>query len=199
MRGLMRNGAAKMSENTFIVLFRGVGGKTQLPTKPLREALTEAGFGNVSTYIASGNVVLSSHLQADGVEARVTAIAKAKFGFSKAIMVVTREEWADLIAQNPFPEAVEQPTTLHAFALEGEPSPEAVAALTTKTAPTERVLVRGKVLYFHAPQGFGTSKLPPVIDKTLGVASTARNWNTVAKLAEIADAAASRCSSQNPP
>jgi uncharacterized protein (DUF1697 family) len=45
----------------------------------------------------------------------------------------------------------------------------------------------GKVLYFHAPEGFGTSKLPPVIDRTLGVVSTARNWNTVRKLMELAE------------
>lgn len=192
MRRPVRVEAAKMSAAVFIVLFRGVGGKTQLPTKPLREALTESGFRKVATYIASGNVVLVSEMSAGKVEARVAAIAKAKFGFSKAIMVVTREDWADLIAHNPFPEAVDEPTTLHAFALGAEPSPEAVAALTAKASPTERVLVRGKVLYFHAPQGFGTSKLPPVIDRTLGVASTARNWNTVVKLAEMADEAASR-------
>jgi len=45
------------------------------------------------------------------------------------------------------------------------------------------------VLYFHAPEGFGTSKLPPVIDRTLGVVSTARNWNTVRKLMELAEKA----------
>jgi hypothetical protein len=46
----------------FILLFRGVGGATQLPTAPLREALTEAGFENVATYINSGNAILRSHL-----------------------------------------------------------------------------------------------------------------------------------------
>ena len=44
----------------YIILFRGVGGATQLPTKPLREALTAAGFKDVATYINSGNAVLSS-------------------------------------------------------------------------------------------------------------------------------------------
>ena len=43
------------------------------------------------------------------------------------------------------------------------------------------------MLYFHAPEGFGTSKLPPVIDRMLGVISTARNWNTVLKLMELAE------------
>ncbi|MBA3516754.1 MAG: DUF1697 domain-containing protein [Rhizobiales bacterium] len=181
-----------MIGETFIVLFRGVGGATQLPTKPLREALTEAGFRSVATYIASGNVVLASGLSADEVKARVAAIVGKKLGFSKSIFVVTRQEWGDFIAQNPFPEAVDRPTTLHAFALEAEPSREAVQALAARAAASERVVVKGKVLYFHAPEGFGTSKLPPIIDRTLEVATTARNWNTVLKLGELARTAASR-------
>ena len=48
----------------YIILFRGVGGATQLPTKPLREALTAAGFKDVATYINSGNAVLSSRKSA---------------------------------------------------------------------------------------------------------------------------------------
>ncbi len=38
---------------TYIILFRGVGGATQLPVAPLREALTKAGFENVATYTAA--------------------------------------------------------------------------------------------------------------------------------------------------
>ena len=49
-----------MSGTIYILLFRGVGGATQLPTAPLREKLTEAGFRNVATYINSGNAILAS-------------------------------------------------------------------------------------------------------------------------------------------
>lgn len=185
------DGSGATSDEVYIVLFRGVGGKTQLPTKPLREALTAAGFRSVATYIASGNLVLASDLSADDIKAGVAAIVLERFDFSKSIMVVTRQVWSDLIAQNPFPDAVGEPTTLHAFALEAEPSQQAVEALTARAVAPERVIVRGKVLYFHAPKGFGTSKLPPIIDRTLGVATTARNWNTVVRLAELAARAAS--------
>jgi uncharacterized protein (DUF1697 family) len=179
-------------DRVYIVLFRGVGGVTKLPTGPLREALTNAGFRNVATYIASGNVVLASGLPTDAVRACVASIAKEKFGFSKEIIVVTRKEWARLIAKNPFPEAVDRPTTLHAFALASRPSKDAVDALNARASPRERVSVSGKVLYFHAPEGFGTSRLPPIIDRTLKVTTTARNWNTVLKLAALAEDAASR-------
>ena len=175
-----------MTSTVFVVLFRGVGGATQLPTKPLREALTDAGFGDVATYINSGNAVLSSRLDVSQTRRKIANIARDKFGFEKDIMIVSRTDWAKLVERNPFPEAVDEPTTLHAFVLEQAPAKENVAALKTRTTGRERLLVDGSTAYFHAPDGFGTSKLPPVIDRTLGVVSTARNWRTVMALMELA-------------
>jgi uncharacterized protein (DUF1697 family) len=174
----------------FIILFRGVGGTTQLPTAQLRAALLEAGFWNVATYINSGNAVLASDLDRDHVRGRVAAVANEKLGFTKAVLVMTGMEWAGLIAANPFPEAVTEPRTLHAFALAAEPAEAAVAALRAKASPTERVAVKGRVMYLHASDGFGRSKLPPLVDRTLGVTTTARNWNTVLALEALAKQAA---------
>ncbi len=171
----------------YIVLFRGVGGATQLPTKPLREALAKAGFGNVATYINSGNAILSSALRASEIAGKIAAIVKKEFAFDKDIMIVSRADWTKLIKGNPFPEAVYAPTTLHAFVLDKAPTKEAIETLTARAARHEGVVVKGKLLYFHAPEGFGTSKLPPVIDRLLGVAGTARNWRTVLALMKMAD------------
>lgn len=180
-----------MPDRVYIVLFRGVGGETKLPVKPLQEALTKGGFGRVTTYIATGNVVLTSDLPAKEVGATVAAIARKKLGFSKPVIVATRGEWAKMIRENPFPEAVEIPRTLHAFLLEARPrSAAAVEALRARATAGERFVLKGRFLYLHTPEGFGPSKLPPLIERALGVASTARNWNTVLKLKELADAAA---------
>jgi uncharacterized protein (DUF1697 family) len=177
-------------ETVYIVLFRGVGGKTQLPTKPLREALATAGFLNVATYINSGNAILSTDRGREEVAEEVAAIAKRQFGFEKDIMLVSRAEWTELINENPFPEAVASPTTLHAFVLDRTPTAAAIAALVAKANERERVVVKGWVLYLHVPDTFAVSKLPPVIDRTLNVISTARNWNTVLKLGKMAEEAA---------
>ncbi len=88
---------------TYILLFRGVGGATQLPTSPLRQALTAAGFGNLTTYINSGNALLRSHLSREKVITSVANICEDKFAFTKAIYAPTLEEWQTLIANNPFP------------------------------------------------------------------------------------------------
>ena len=172
----------------YIILFRGVGGATQLPTKPLREALTEAGFKDVATYINSGNAVLSSRKGAASITAEIARIAKKEFGFDKAIHVVTREDWAELIASNPFPEAVAIPKFLHAAVLADRPEKGKVEALRAFAKGGERIEVVGKVAYLHTPEGFGTSKLAEKFDKGIGVPNTARNWNTVVALARMADA-----------
>lgn len=170
----------------FVILFRGVGGKTQLPVKPLREALTAAGFANVATYINSGNAVLKSRLPREKVTAKVAEICKREFGFEKEVYALTRAEWDELIANNPFPEAVEVPRFLHAAVLAAAPDAAKVEALRGFAAKNERIEVVGNVAYLHTPDGFGTSKLAEKFDKGIGVANTARNWNTVLKLAELA-------------
>jgi uncharacterized protein (DUF1697 family) len=172
----------------YIVLFRGVGGATQLPTKPLREALTAAGFKDVATYINSGNAVLSSRKSAASVTVDVARIARKEFGFDKAIHVVTREEWAELIENNPFPGAVDVPKFLHAAVLASTPEEGKVEALRSFAKDGESIEVVGKVAYLHTPEGFGTSKLAEKFDKGIGVPNTARNWNTVMALAKMADA-----------
>jgi uncharacterized protein (DUF1697 family) len=172
----------------YVILFRGVGGATQLPVKPLRDGLTAAGFKDVSTYINSGNAVLSSRKGSGGVVADIAEIAMQEFGFDKAIYAVTREEWRRLIDNNPFPDAVAVPKFLHAAVLEAEPEKASVEALRAFAKDGERIEVVGKVAYLHTPNGFGTSKLAEKFDKGIGVPNTARNWNTVIALARMADA-----------
>src|SRR5215212_8040704 len=152
------------AKSTYVLLFRGVGGATQLPTAPLREALTEAGFENVATYINSGNAVLRSGLPREEVIAAVAAICEAKFGFTKAIFAPTLEEWSALIGNNPFPQAVATPTCLHAAVLADTPKTAAVDALKALAVPGEGFEVVGQVAYLHTPDGFGTSKLAEKFD-----------------------------------
>jgi uncharacterized protein (DUF1697 family) len=172
----------------YVILFRGVGGATQLPVKPLRDALTAAGLQDVSTYINSGNAVLSSRNGRAAVVADIAKIAKREFGFEKDIHVLSREAWAELIANNPFPKAVETPKFLHAAVLAEAPQTERLEALRAFAKGREAIEVVGKVAYLYTPDGFGTSKLAEKFDKGIGVANTARNWNTVIALAKLADA-----------
>lgn len=175
-------------KTVYILLFRGVGGATQLPVKPLREALTVAGLENVGTYINSGNAVLRTDRPKAEMLKIVAEICEREFGFTKAIHAPALKEWEAVIDNNPFP-GFKEGKHLHAAWLDGEPKPGAVEALRAVCAEGEGIEVVGRVAYLHTPHGFGRSKLAEKFDKLIGVANTARNWNTVVKLMAMAEAA----------
>lgn len=175
----------KKQRTTYILLFRGVGGATQLPVAPLREALTEAGFTGATTYINSGNALVRSPLPREKVIATVARLCKEKFGFDKAIFAPTAAEWEAVIANNPFPKMAEG-KHVHAALLAGPPAPAAIKALRSLAVGGEALKVVEGVAYIHTPNGFGTSIFAARFDKGIGVVNTARNWNTVLKLGALA-------------
>jgi len=179
-----------MKPSIHLLLFRGVGGKTQLPVKALREKLSEAGFENVATYINSGNAIVRSRLSRQKVIANVAELCREHFHFEKAIFAPTLAEWDALIAHNPFPKAaMEAPSTVHAALLERRPEREAVDRIRACAMEGEGLEIINDVAYLHTPHGFGKSKMAEKFDKWIGVTNTARNWNTVLKLAELGRAA----------
>lgn len=170
---------------TYLLLFRGVGGAVQLPVGPLREALTKAGFKNATTYINSGNAVVRSPLSREETLTKVATLCKKKFNYDRPIFAPTAAEWAAVVANNPFPKMAEG-KHVHAALLAGVPDPVKVKALQALAVEGEQLrLVKG-VAYIHTPHGFGTSKLAEKFDKGIGVVNTARNWNTVLKMHELA-------------
>lgn len=175
----------------YLILFRGVGGKTQLPTKSLREKLTEAGFENVATYINSGNAIVRSRLNRKKVVATIAELCRREFGFDKVIFAPTLEDWENLVSRNPFrTAAAKAPTAVHAVLLESTPEATNVERVRSCASKGEQVEIIGNVAYLHTPHGFGKSKMAANFDKWIGVTNTARNWNTVLKLAELGRKAA---------
>ncbi|HTL73051.1 MAG TPA: DUF1697 domain-containing protein [bacterium] len=178
-----------MKPVVYLILFRGVGGKTQLPVQALRKKLTAAGFENVATYINSGNAIVRSPLNRKQVIATIAELCRKHFGFDKAIFAPTLAEWDELIAHNPFANAAANaPTTVHAALLENAPHLENVERVRACAVKGEEIEIVGSVAYLHTPHGFGTSKLAAKFDAWIGVTNTARNWNTVRKLTELGHA-----------
>lgn len=173
----------------WIILFRGVGGSTQLPVAPLRRTLADAGFTKVATYINSGNAIVESTLPREALVQRVADICAREFGFHKDVHAVPLVEWEALVEANPVPEADIVPKFLLAAVLARDPEPENVESLRALAAPGETFAVIDGVAYLHAPGGFDGSKLAARFDRGIGVPNTARNWNTVLKLAELGRAA----------
>ena len=179
-----------MKDTVYLILFRGVGGKTQLPVQVLREKLTKAGFENVATYINSGNAIVRSGLSRDKVIATIADLCRKHFKFEKAIFAPTLAEWDAVIARNPFAKAAASaPTTVHAALLDGTPKTDDVKRILAFAVNGEDIKVIDGVAYVHTPNGFGNCKMAEKFDKWIGVTNTARNWNTVLKLAELGRAA----------
>lgn len=175
-----------MSElTTYLLLFRGIGGATQLPVAPLREALTKAGFKNAATYINSGNALVRSALSREETIAKVAVICKKKFGFDKPIFAPTLAEWEAVIKNDPFPNKVEG-KHVHAVLLAANPTADAIKKIQALAVGDEDLKVVKGVCYIHTPNGFGTSKMAEKFDKWIGVVNTGRNWNTVLKMHELA-------------
>jgi uncharacterized protein (DUF1697 family) len=178
-----------MKRTVYFILFRGVGGKTQLSVQTLREKLTEAGFENVATYINSGNAIVRSRLSRKQVIATIAELCRTQFNFEKAIFAPTLAEWDDLIARNPFAKsATNAPTTVHAALLANAPRPEDITRVRACAVKGEGIEIVENIAYLHTPHGFGRCKMAEKFDKWIGVTNTARNWNTVLKLAELGHA-----------
>jgi uncharacterized protein (DUF1697 family) len=178
---------------TYIALFRGinVGGSHMLPMKDLKLMLEQNACVDVRTYIQSGNVIFRSTMSdVERLAKRLTAAVSKSHGFEPRVLVLTRAELESAAAGNPFPEASENPKSLHLFFLSEAPQKPDLKACETLKAKTERFELKGPIFYLHTPEGFGTSKLAGRAERLLGVAATARNWRTVTTLLEMAKGSA---------
>ena len=175
--------------NTWIALFRGinVGGHHLLPMKMLAALIEDLGGTQVRTYIQSGNAVFR-HAGSDAaaMSTRIEAAVLKKYGFSPRVLMLTRKDLEGAVSANPFPQAQAQPKTLHLAFLAQRPTRPDLASLNAVRHDTEEFVLDGKVFYLHAPGGVGQSKLAACYEKLLGVPATARNWNTVLKVLEMA-------------
>lgn len=145
----------------------------------------------VQTYVQSGNVVfVSSNKNLDGLSRRISGAIHAKLGFQPEVILRTAAEMRRVIAKNPFAgrPGIEPAKLLVAF-LAGIPGKVARESLSKLDMRGEELHARGSELYIYFPNGMGRSKLPwPAVNKALGTPSTGRNWNTVLKLCEMAEA-----------
>ena len=156
-----------------------VGGTGKLPIADLVKLCEKAGFVRVATYIQSGNVVFESPRSQAEVGAILEAALAKKLGKPTRVHVRSATELRAILDGNPFPKA---PTNrVLVFFL------DAVGGVVSnvKNQAKEELVLLGRELFVHYPEGQGTSKLVVPLAKE----GTGRNLNTVAKLAEMAASA----------
>ena len=177
----------------YVGLLRAVNvGKRQVPMAKLRVLCEELGHTEVETLLQSGNVVFTApKAKATDLEAAMAAALKAEFGFAVPVLVRTGAQLDRVIDANPFAkQAKADPKSVHVAFASGPVKASLLADVDTeRLAPDEFAPGKDEV-YLHYPNGSGRSKMVlAVFEKPLGLDLTARNWNTVVKLRDLASAA----------
>jgi uncharacterized protein (DUF1697 family) len=149
-----------------------VGGTGKLPMKDLVALCEAAGLASVRTYIASGNVVFATALDAAEVEARLGRALLAYMGKPVGLALRTAEELEAVLALNPFT-AHDAKGRDHHVPPGTRPRQTCSTRSCGPTANSWRSASRE--VYVHYPAGMGTSTLKLPFAKV----GTARNQGTV--------------------
>ena len=188
-----------------VALLRGinVGGRNKVPMADLREVVTSLGHTGVSTYIQSGNVLFSTAEEDNAaLAAALESAIEDRFGIWSSVVVLTRDELAQVLAANPYPDEP-NPRMVHMVFLNAEPPGDLLGRISAAESAVaakgsrDTVHAAGPALFLHTPDGFGTSELaqtlfriisPPAKQKKQpDLAATARNWATATKLLSLCE------------
>jgi len=165
-----------------VALLRGVnlGGRKVIMSE-LRAACEGAGFTDVETLIASGNLVLCSKLKGEKLEKKLEAVILEELGLKTDVHVRDAAQLAAILAANPFKAfAKTSPNFLVVYFMRAKASAAEIETMRKTSLTGEEVKQGNGCLYIKFPKGQGISKFKT---PKLG---TARNWNTVTKLAAMA-------------
>jgi uncharacterized protein (DUF1697 family) len=180
----------------YLALLRGinVGGRSKVAMADLRDVATSLGHTEVATYIQSGNLVFAT---ADTGAARLADALEAeiarRLGVRPAVVVLSAGDLAQVIRDNPFPDAA-NPKYAHAIfhrdVIDAGSIARVAAAVqrVRESGSPDDAVVIGRALYLYTPEGFGRSDLAAQLTrKSAQPAGTARNWATVTKLMAMLD------------
>ncbi|HEU4543688.1 MAG TPA: DUF1697 domain-containing protein [Jiangellaceae bacterium] len=175
---------------THVALLRGInlGGRNKVAMADLRSVMSALGHTDVSTYIQSGNVVFTA-AETPVRPADIERAIASELSVSPAVVVLTRDELAQIARDNPYPDEP-NPRAVHAVFLTSEASADTADALADAlkrvdgTGSRDTAQLIGSTIYLHTPDGFGRSKLAGLIVQSTRpeMTGTARNWATVTKL-----------------
>ncbi len=153
----------------------------------LRELFVQLGFENVETFIASGNVIFDSRASAKSLEQKIEKHLKASLGYEVRTFLRSTKELAAINNYRSYDdeELNGEGNTLFVGFLADRPDEEAKERLVSKSSAIDGFHVNDRELYWLYRRNNGESKFyGGLLEKTLGMQATVRNFNTVKRLAK---------------
>lgn len=175
-----------------ISMLRGVnvGAHNRIKMDALRALYESLGLRDSQTYVQSGNVVFRTEKRdLVALAKRIEDAIERGFGFRPAVILRTSAELRAVIARNPFAKrrGIEPSKLLVNFLVRDPGAEVRDKVLKLKTEP-EELRMDGRELYSYFPNGMARPKMSrAVLEKTLKIPGTGRNWNSVTKLLEMAE------------
>jgi len=176
----------------YISLLRGinVSGQKKIKMVELKSLYESMGFENVVTYIQSGNVIFTSQ-DKDKLKLAnlISGEIRKLFGFDVSVFIRTKNEWEQLIKNNPFLVRQNLDRKRMYVTLFSQILPKIETEILDRAKfDSEEYAVGEKEIYFYCPEGYGRTKLSNnFMESKLRITATTRNWNTVTKLADMTD------------
>ena len=162
-----------------------VGARNRVPMAEFRSKLADEGYVDVATVLQSGNVIVSTEEdRPDEVVSAMRRLLSDKFGVDVACVVRTADQVRRVLERNPLQAVVSDPSRYLVTFLSQEPDPDVVEALLGEDHSLEVIAIEGAEAYVWTPDGVKAMTLSyAYLEKRFGVVATARNWNTLEKIA----------------
>lgn len=175
-----------------IALLRGinVSGRRTVHMTDLKRAVEEMGFGNVSTYLQSGNVIFNCrHAQTAKLAMHIEEKLSETFGFTINVIIRTQEELEKIIETNPLVDSADVARDkLYVTFLADEPDKTAASKLDLPPGTDEKFAIVGSEVYLYCPNGYTRTKLNnATFEKKLRTVATTRNWKTINNLLSVSN------------
>lgn len=176
--------------SNYIVLLRGinVGGHNKLPMADLRSLLTDNGYTAVSTYIQSGNILLSSDKDSKTISTHISGLLKNTYDYNIPVITISVTALQQCFNDNPFLNTETDIKFLHVTFLDDVPNKKNIESLNINLYNNDAFQIKSQFIYLHTPDGFAKTKFSNAqFEKQLSTTATTRNWRTVTKLVGLSE------------
>lgn len=171
----------------YVVLPRGinVGRGNRVPMAQLRTMLEDEGYADVTTVLQSGNIIVTTRSKSPhDVAGAIERLLSEEFDVNVRCMARTADQVRAVLEHNPLGEVATNPSRYLVNFLSEDPRPDLVAEILGEDHSPEAIAIEGEEAYIWSPDGVARMTLSyRYLEKRLGVVATARNWNTVEKIA----------------